>query len=644
MFYLNSTISVNASYFTDNFNSNLLNGSIWGILSQSGGGVVLENNGYLTIDSTDSYVPLVYSLDNAPVLPVGDYIMQIKFKYSRVDSSGQGLGIGFFNKDRHNVQQAAIWQDADKGLMVLYDKSFINKSCNDISTSSDWVGGLELRSYVPDGNWHIFEIDKVGKHFNLFLDKEINTEPVFSYDQLCNPDRIFFGNMQEGGFGTWNPLNVDYITIEENPISTPTPSPTEVPTQTPTPTLIPTMTPEPTLVPTLTSTPTLTPTIIPTIAPTKDKIIVIPGMAASWNTAAIVGNVDLPNNQWSILSFVHNYDGLMETLRREGYRDTGTAPDLYLWPYDWRDRVADISSELNSFINANIKAGEKFDLVGHSLGGVVARIWAQDHQADTRLQNVITLGAPNQGTIKAYEVWAGGEVPSDWGWKAVALNVVLETQRQRFLTTVNEVHSVAPVLQDLNPTFTFLKKKSGITDWRQTIGANTFLSGRNMIPENSSLKTITALGSPTKRWIMAEEPSFIDKALMRWQDGKPISYLVDEGDGTVLADSSRIKGIPDYTLTASHAEMVDPSISQVLDILHLPKISPVASKLTTIDNSLVFFIGSPAYLNVTCDNQSFLSDKDGFVVIGGNFKNCSAKVVGTGSGTYHLVVGEYKRL
>ncbi|MCL4383885.1 hypothetical protein M1116_00350 [Patescibacteria group bacterium] len=584
------------------------------------------NNSILSLDSSDNYAPLVFSKSEVQILPQEDYIAKFKFRYTRLDASGQGFGIGFFNKDGHNIQQAAIWQDVNDGLQVLYDKSFSSLTCDEISSGASWYGDIQVRRFPVTDSWHVFEVEKVGSSFNLYLDREQNTSPVFSFQQLCNPNRISLGNMQVGGAGTWNPLQIDYISIAAS-------SEVETPELSPTPTIIPTSTPLPT------PTPTLVPS--PTPTPKKDKIIVIPGLGASWNTAAMVGNVDLPNDQWHILSFVHNYDGLMATLKREGYQDTGPNQDLWLWPYDWRERITDITGELNNFIQQNVGAEEKFDLIGHSLGGLVARIWSQNHSGDSRLQKVITLGSPHQGTIKAYEVWAGGEVPKDWGWKAVALNVLLEIQKERFLTTVNEIRSVAPVLQDINPTFTFLRKKGGEIGWQKTVGANKYLDIQNSSFNKEKLNTVTAEGLPTKRWIMAEEPSFIDKSLMKWADGKPISYLVEDGDGTVLSISASVSGVPNVEVAANHGGMVDASIPYVLDVLGLPKVEATTSPSSTMDNSLVYFIGSPAFIEVTCnDGVTHHSDIDGYVVISNNgFSECKVVVVGTGSGQYHLVAG-----
>lgn len=651
--FISSSRLAFAFNFYEGFDSNTLDTSIWGIIYQNNEGTVSIDNGIIRLDSIGEYVPLVYSKDGVKVFPDGDYNIKFKFRYTELNTNGQGLGIGYFNGGGFGVRQAAVWQDAPGGLMVFYDDLYKDMSCGDISKSLMKIGHLRYItvSSVFSSNWHIFEVEKSGSTFNIYLDREINTIPFYTYNQfLCTPAKIFFGNQDVGSSNAWNPLEIDYISVSDDgnlptptllPTQTPIPTqiPTQVPTQVPTqiPTQVPTQTPVPTIVPT--NTPTLVPTAVPTSSILKQKVIIIPGLGASWNTVGVVTNITVPNDQWAILPFVHNYDGLVQTLKSKGL-------DVYLWPYDWRHRVENISSELNDFINQKINPEEKFSLIGHSLGGLVARVWKQDHMSDLRINKVITLGSPHQGTLKSYEIWAGGEVPNDWGWKGTALNILLETQKQKYLTTTNMIHAVTPVFQDINPTFDFIKKKGNkITTWTNTSGANNYLSGKNNSLDKNNLDdliTISGIDKLTKRWILAEEPNKFDKAMMKWPDGRPISYLMDEGDGTILEKSANIDDLPNYQVNSPHSEMIDPSTPQILQILGLPVTNIIQSPIVNLNDTLVFFIGSPAYLSVKCGNlPEKISDSMGFVLVKrGKFNECNVRVVGTGAGTYHLVVGE----
>ena len=59
--------------------------------------------------------------------------------------------------------------------------------------------------------------------------------------------------------------------------------------------------------------------------------------------------------------------------------------DFFVWNYDWRKSIADIKNDFDSYINnKNLSDNDDIYLVGHSLGGVVARLWAQDNKNDNR--------------------------------------------------------------------------------------------------------------------------------------------------------------------------------------------------------------------------------------------------------------------
>ncbi|HET7202448.1 MAG TPA: CHAT domain-containing protein [Steroidobacteraceae bacterium] len=71
--------------------------------------------------------------------------------------------------------------------------------------------------------------------------------------------------------------------------------------------------------------------------------------------------------------------------------------DTRLHPYDWRRSVSDLATELIARIDAEVTEGDVL-LVGHSMGGVVARV-ALGRQRSGRIRRVVQLGAPNHGSF-----------------------------------------------------------------------------------------------------------------------------------------------------------------------------------------------------------------------------------------------------
>jgi len=67
-----------------------------------------------------------------------------------------------------------------------------------------------------------------------------------------------------------------------------------------------------------------------------------------------------------------------------------------------------MGKQLADYIHANIPDGEKFDLVGFSMGGLVSRYYVQKMDGYRRVRRFVTLSAPNHGTAWACLGWLPG--------------------------------------------------------------------------------------------------------------------------------------------------------------------------------------------------------------------------------------------
>ena len=96
------------------------------------------------------------------------------------------------------------------------------------------------------------------------------------------------------------------------------------------------------------------------------------------------------------------WETMEHRLRREGYG----VLSLNLGGLMWRFNTKSISSQAEYLYakmervckNHNI---EKFHIVGHSMGGLIARHYIQHFGGDKRVQSLITLGSPHHGTPTA---------------------------------------------------------------------------------------------------------------------------------------------------------------------------------------------------------------------------------------------------
>ncbi len=70
----------------------------------------------------------------------------------------------------------------------------------------------------------------------------------------------------------------------------------------------------------------------------------------------------------------------------------------------------ELAGQLDRFVGAKISPGQRFDLVGFSMGGLVCRYYLQRMGGLQRVEHFITLAAPHHGTLMAWLSWnRGGE-------------------------------------------------------------------------------------------------------------------------------------------------------------------------------------------------------------------------------------------
>jgi triacylglycerol lipase len=82
--------------------------------------------------------------------------------------------------------------------------------------------------------------------------------------------------------------------------------------------------------------------------------------------------------------------------------------------YDSRAGVERGALGLREFLRRNVRGG-RIDLVGHSLGGLVARVYVEALGGARRVDRCVTLGTPHHGTYNSYWLWSrvGGELRPD---------------------------------------------------------------------------------------------------------------------------------------------------------------------------------------------------------------------------------------
>jgi len=585
-FLLNFSNVFGMDYFSDDFNTK--DNTKWNYIQNEND--LIYSDGYVDLGSEDylSYLYPFFINKNNFFKNNKDWILDIKFKYRSTHTSGDGIGIGFTNTNGDLFYQFGIWNDASKYLFFYYnDFSSRTNGCENFNSISDMDGRVYVGLSLADDNWHNFRVQKNGTKYSVYIDEKniYNTS-----ENQCIPTNLWFGNKLTTGLGYWSSLSIDDVKVYDN------------------------------------------------IPVKKPKIIFLPGLGASWNTDAVVYNKTVDADQWKMTPFVKNYKGLINALKQNGLEEN---TDFYVWNYDWRRPANEIVTNLNSFINQKISEDEKVILIGHSLGGLVSRIWAEDNKNDSRLEKVIDLASPNLGSTDTYEIWNGGQVSDLTKISSIAFKILLKIQGVNTKTDMEAVRKYFPIVRDLLPTFNFISKNGSALTNDKLETKNNYLSNKNNIVDiGTTLKLFVGNGFKTTDSINLKNNNVFDKALGIWPDGRinKNTYSTD-GDGTVLTKSANYEKTDFIKVNSKHGEIIDKTINQVMIEIGLSQVS-VIGETQDLNNSLVVFVGSPVNYSVKCDNESPVSDDNGFVVIkNNNYKSCNINLVGIGNGLIHVVTG-----
>ena len=364
------------------------------------------------------------------------------------------------------------------------------------------------------------------------------------------------------------------------------------------------------------------------------KYILIPGLGASWNTSAIISGENIDNSDWSMTPFVNNYDNISEYFNSKNL-------NYSVWNYDWRRPLLEIVSDFEEYVEKNIEDDDEVYVVGHSLGGLVARMWYQKNSDDDRIGKIISVGSPHKGATKAYEAYNGAKLSDNLDFSSIIWNLYLTLINQGDFTKVETVRELAPILRDLSPTYEFLNKNNVLFPKEESKYFNLYLSDWNRDFGNwEKVWPIAGTGEETKYIINLKTRSIFDQVLDLWPDGKPDSYEDGNGDGTVLVDSAGFENDNLIEVIGGHGDLVNISFNEILRILDIEQNESLGVE-DEYDGRL-FYLGSPAEMRVKCEGIDEKLDNNGFVFVSRaeNDSNCQVKITGTGEGVYHLVMAD----
>ena len=311
-----------------------------------------------------------------------------------------------------------------------------------------------------------------------------------------------------------------------------------------------------------------------------DPAIVIPGIMGSYKAGG----------KWIIDPMLFTYSDLLDSFQMNGYKKD---KNLFDFPYDWKRKNEDTAVDLETKINQikNITKISKVDLVGHSMGGLVARYLVENIENNS-VDQLITLGTPNDGSPEAYLKWEAGEGFFTWTEKVARHHFYQEATEAGYSDIFEYIRAEIPSVRELLPDYGYLSKNGAIMPYSDFYPRNIFLEKLNdpaAVAKLSQVRTDNIVGN------LDDERSTISGIKItkstvsgRWEDGMPENFYDDKtdqgiirgrGDETVpISSASAIPGIDPISFNSSHGDL--PTIAQ----------KTIINRLTGRDESSLHYV------------------------------------------------------
>lgn len=541
--------------FRDDFDS--LNLNVWHV-NNNGGSV--QANGSLQLSSDTRQFPFVY-LTNHSIPTEGDYYIKFSYEFPSTSFWGVGFGVGnlippypitqtYFSTIDKDLVYFQTWQSLNDNFLIQTRHCTSNILCDSPRSN--------LSNLSPNTNKHILTIEYKGNDFYVTSDGVI-IENSLLLNSGRRPTELWIGNsIMLDDPHSWTSINIDSVEIGRYKNS---------------------------------------------------SVIVLPGFGGSWDLSAIMGGT--AGNNWKVPPQITVYNGLLDALKSKGYTEN---TDLFLFPYDWRKPIDSLADDLRSFIMDNNLADSQVDLVGHSMGGLITRAYAQKYGTD-KIDKIVTAGTPHFGLIDAYGLWEGTTFWGDIWWEKALLSLSTELNHRPGERKVDTLRRIAPSVRDLLPTTNYIYLNNLLRPWQGLRQPNLYLGGLNV--NSTQIDTIlTPLWTgdeQTRNTINAVKRSHFDSLMGLWEDGKPNEknpFRFSLGDGTVTG----ISAIGPFTSKAiqgngNHIAVIstDQNIQKILGVLGVSTDNISGSYVDYPSSVFIATIASPGRLEV-CDMRLNICD------------------------------------
>jgi len=306
--------------------------------------------------------------------------------------------------------------------------------------------------------------------------------------------------------------------------------------------------------------------LVGTEAAVRRPVIIIPGILGSLPTREALktyASAIIEEGHWDhsyktpleLDPIDHTYNGLIDYLLARGYQRDKT---LFVFPYNWMQGADATGRQLaGELVDVRQACGcTQVDLVTHSLGGLIARSYIQSDYYQSDVANLIQLGTPNAGAVKAYRVWESGEfdqitVPSKIFEAILQAMAGPKTDPEKVVL----LRQFMPSIGQLLPIVNYLEERLYPVDYPR----NRFLENLNIPSEIARLKqrtTVYLVGGNTKPTPVSLKVGASHPDNLVWPDGSILSTTLGMGDGTVQQASLETIDKASLLLDADHGGIV----------------------------------------------------------------------------------------